>query len=57
MDAWPLNFTPTVKERTKLKGGIKKQGWMRDLIPEYLTKEILQIWMHKLGKLAGLGEG
>jgi hypothetical protein len=23
MDAWPRNFTPTVKERTKLKGGIK----------------------------------
>jgi hypothetical protein len=26
MDAWPMNFTLIVKERTKLKGGIKKQG-------------------------------
>jgi hypothetical protein len=23
MDAWPRNFTPTVKERDKLKGGTK----------------------------------
>jgi hypothetical protein len=57
MDAWPRNFTLIVKERTKQNGGIKKQGWMGDLIPEYLTKEIFQIWMHKLGKLADLGEG
>jgi hypothetical protein len=24
MDAWPRNFTPSVVERTKLKGGTKK---------------------------------
>jgi len=23
MDTWPRNFTPTVMERTKLKGGTK----------------------------------
>jgi hypothetical protein len=40
MDAWPRNFTPTVMERTKLKGG-KKRGWKGDLIPEYLTKDYM----------------
>jgi hypothetical protein len=40
MDAWPRNFTPTIMERTKLKGG-KKRGWKGDLIPEYLTKDYM----------------
>jgi hypothetical protein len=26
MDAWPRNFTPTVMERTKLKGGTKNRA-------------------------------
>ena len=40
MDAWPRNFTPTIMERTKLKGG-KKRGWKGGLIPEYLTKDYM----------------
>jgi hypothetical protein len=35
----PIIFTPTVKERTKLKEG-QKWGWIGDLNPEHSTREM-----------------
>ena len=37
MDTWPRNFTPTVKERDKLKGG-KKMGLNEGLNSKIFNK-------------------